>query len=58
MSVKKIPDVYKLKNGKYYIPFPLGLRSEAQRNIAKAYGTGQKIRENETADIDYTVRIN
>ena len=36
---------------------PLSLRSEAQRNVAKAYGVGDKIQASEALDLDYTVRI-
>lgn len=52
----EIHDLIKVK-GKYKIAFPLGLRSEAQRNVAKAYGVGDKIQASEALDIDYTHRI-
>lgn len=56
MNPNEIPDIVKV--GKYYIiPFPLGLRSQEQKEVAKAYGVGDQIQVNEVADLDFTVRI-
>lgn len=51
LGVKNIEELHN------FTKLPLALRSEAQRNVAKAYGVGDKIQSSEILDIDYTMRI-